>query len=126
MLHALGFQAFLLLQSRKLAVQRDTFIVDLAPVVRNNRFRIFCIRLGQRIQQRRYGVYTFLKGGELVLLRLPVRRLLFALGEPERFIAFIGDLQRQRIQRVFQRQACCSNLLLELPLLVFLFIQLAL
>jgi hypothetical protein len=75
LLHTLTFQPFLLLERRKLALQRDALVVNRAQLS-GIMGRPLRYRLRQRVEQWRQGVNTLLYGAVSGLILLPARNSL--------------------------------------------------
>ena len=78
------FTGFLLLLGDKLAVQRQAFLMDFAPIVRDGRLSFnLCLVAGrQRLQQWPQSSDLLLNGIMLGLLRLPLGKFAFASVQP--------------------------------------------
>ena len=122
------FLGFLLLLGDKLAVQRQAFLVDFAPVVRDGRLSFnLCLVAGrQRLQQWPQSSDLLLNGIMLGLLRLPLGKFAFASVQPGGFCPFCRQAQGQGLQGALQSLARGRQLLLGLALQRLLIVKLTL
>ena len=127
-MYARRFFGLQLLLGDKLAVQRQAFLVDFAPVVRDHRLslRVILIAGRQRIEQRFQGGDLLLERAMPRLLRLPPGKFAFASVQPGGFCAFFRQAERQRLQGVLQPLARGLQLLVSLALQRLLVVELAL
>ncbi|MDQ6190687.1 hypothetical protein M3O75_02195 [Klebsiella pneumoniae] len=108
------FLGFLLLLGDKLAVQRQAFLVDFAPVVRDGRLSFnLCLVAGrQRLQQWPQSSDLLLNGIMLGLLRLPLGKFAFASVQPGGFCPFCRQAQGRACRALSSpwrvAASCCS------------------
>ena len=105
------FLGFLLLLGDKLAVQRQAFLMDFAPIVRDGRLSFnLCLVAGrQRLQQWPQSSDLLLNGIMLGLLRLPLGKFAFASVQPGGFCPFCRQAQGQALSSPWRVAAsCCS------------------
>ncbi len=122
------FLGFLLLLGDKLTVQRQAFLVDFAPVVRDGRLSFnLCLVAGrQRLQQWPQSSDLLLNGIMSGLLRLPLGKFAFASVQPGGFCPFCRQAQGQGLQGALQSLARGRQLLLGLALQRLLIVKLTL
>ena len=122
------FLGFLLLLGDKLAVQRQAFLMDFAPIVRDGRLSFnLCLVAGrQRLQQWPQSSDLLLNGIMLGLLRLPLGKFAFASVQPGGFCPFCRQAQGQGLQGALQSLARGRQLLLGLALQRLLIVKLTL
>jgi len=121
------FLGFLLLLGDKLAVQRQAFLVDFAPVVRDGLSFNLCLVAGrQRLQQWPQSSDLLLNGIMSGLLRLPLGKFAFASVQPGGFCPFCRQAQGQGLQGALQSLARGRQLLLGLALQRLLIVKLTL
>lgn len=121
------FLGFLLLLGDKLAVQRQAFLMDFAPIVRDGRLSFnLCLVAGrQRLQQWPQSSDLLLNGIMLGLLRLPLGNSL-SRACSRGFCPFCRQAQGQGLQGALQSLARGRQLLLGLALQRLLIVKLTL
>lgn len=108
------FPGFLLLLGDKLAVQRQAFLVDFAPVVRDGRLSFnLCLVAGrQRLQQWPQSSDLLLNGIMLGLLRLPLGKFAFASVQRAASVPSAGRLRARACRALSSpwrvAASCCS------------------
>ncbi|MNS66564.1 hypothetical protein D3C72_997830 [compost metagenome] len=92
----LAIALLLLLQGGELALQGDTVVVDIAPVIGDRLVRRFIFGCGQRVEKRHQGVHLFLKGRQLPLFFLPLIRFGFTQCQPRALFALLRRGESER------------------------------